>query len=174
MPADYGRMLPVAFRQLRVHDGRFLPVNRGRVAMVMAHPVKIAHPVGAYPQHLGILMGHPGGTRAGWGSQPGKDTLPGKPVQHPVQPAKVETTFLGLQGAPGKNGHRHHIAVSKLHQTDIFLQDLGIMLPLVRVVIGSVHKRRKFGTNRGKALAHTGIPLLQKLYYTRIIIFSEP
>lgn len=94
-------------------------------------------PIGG-AQYLGIFVGKPRGAGAA-GS--GKDHLSScriDIIQRLVQKGKVKPSLLGLQCRPGKDAHAHFIAVSKPEQAHIFLQHLGLVLPLVGIIVAAV------------------------------------
>ncbi|MNI19512.1 hypothetical protein D3C73_729490 [compost metagenome] len=147
VPTDHGRVIRITFSQLAVHDGYLLSVHRRGVTMIMAPSLKVAYPILLYPQNLGVFLGHPGRSGTARRCEPGIDAILRECIQYAVQPFKGERTFLRLQCGPGKDAYSHHVAFGQLHQTDVFFQHLGGMLPLIRVVIRSMHKSRQLGAD---------------------------
>ena len=138
MPAQHRRMLRVALRQQGIYFQGFITVDRRRHTVVMTSTVQRRHPIATDAQDLRIFLRHPGRARAAWGRE--KDMNAGgiEFIQDTVQPAKLKYAFLRFKFRPAKYPYRHDITFCLLHHGNIFIDNIGIVLPLLRVIVGAM------------------------------------
>ncbi|KTG77510.1 hypothetical protein K16_10490, partial [Klebsiella pneumoniae] len=53
--------------------------------------------------------------------------------------------FAWLQFRPAKYSHRHHIAFCLLHHGNVFINNIGVILPLLRIIIRAMQQRTNLG-----------------------------
>ncbi|TWM73186.1 hypothetical protein CHCC14688_1597 [Bacillus licheniformis] len=120
VPADDGRVMRIALRELSVYDRRFPAVDRRRIAVIVPLSVKVSDPVALRSQHLWILFGHPSRSGTARCSQKRINSVFLESIKNLIEPVKCKSSFFRLERNPGENADRHHIAAGQFHQADIF------------------------------------------------------
>ena len=138
MPAQHRRMLRVALRQQGVNFQGFLTIDRRRHTVVVAPTVQRRHAIATDAQDLRVLLRHPRRARAAWGREKDMNSGGIQFIQDTVQPAKLKYAFLRFKFRPAKYSYRHDITFCLLHHGNIFIDNIGIVLPLLRVIVGAM------------------------------------
>jgi len=67
--------------------------------------------------------------------------MPAAFIEDNIQPGEIKYPFAWLQFRPAKYCHRHHIAFCLLHHGNVFINNIGVILPLLRIIIRAMQQR---------------------------------
>ena len=142
MPQDHIGVSAVTLGQQAVDRRSFLTIDRRGIAVVVPGIIFFPHTGFVHPAHLRIFFRHPPGTGCTGRRQNRFDAFGCQVFDNTVKLFKMILSLIGLQHRPGKNTHRHTVAVGLLHHFRILRQNFRISKPLVRIIIRTVQKMR--------------------------------
>ena len=136
-------MIAVALRQLTVDNSNLFPIDRGGVAMIFAPAVRKRLVIFVYTKDLGIFLREPGGTRTAWSGKNDPAAVLINVVDGFVKEGKIKFSLFRLKRYPREDSNRHCVAMCKLHQAHILVQDVGMVEPLLGIVVSAVQNVRE-------------------------------
>ena len=154
VPNQQRGMILVALGQLAIDKRRLLTIDSLRVAMIVARAMINAGAVGVHAQYFRVFLGHPRGTCTAGPPEYRERAILREAVHHAVEPAERKLPLLRFEGRPREDADGHRVAVRQLHQAHVFLQDFGLVQPLVRIVVATMEEMRTLRIDRWIALSH--------------------
>jgi len=136
VPHGHGRMAGVAPGHPAREVGGGRAEGGGAGAVVLPGAGREPPAVRRDRQDLGVRGDEPGRRRRGAGGQVDADARLGQQVEDPVQPARRQLAWRGLQPGPGENPDRDQVDARLGHEADVL--GPGRLRPLLRVVVPSV------------------------------------
>ena len=140
MPKYHAWMASQMFYQLSINLLYLLPIDRGRITVVVAAAKQGSSPLAIHPQHLRIFISQPLGPGTGRGSQNSRNSVFIKPVYHILQPLNLNVSFLRLQAGPRKHAKAYSIDPCLFKIFHILFQNIRSVQPLFRIIITTVQQ----------------------------------
>ena len=141
MPENDRRMMRIPLRQRRVDFPHFAAINRAGQAVIVPSAEVVALVVLIHAQDFGVFLRHPRRTRAARRGQKYMNAGGIQFIENSIQPGEIKYPFARLKFRPAKYAHRHHIAFCLLHHGNVFINNVGVILPLFRIIIRAMQQR---------------------------------